>query len=78
MSTSPLMYRPPCLQDPLHAGGAVVYSSPHYNDYAYIANSSNYSTPVNVHLVTDQHHNLYCSSSNAPFLPDWAVHPRFG
>jgi len=37
--------------DSMHAGGAVVYSSPHFTDYAYSANNSNYSKPVQVDLT---------------------------
>lgn len=34
----------------LHVGGTVLYASPHYTDYSYSANQSNYSAPVNVHV----------------------------
>ena len=30
----------------MRAGGTALYSSPHYTDYAYSANNSNYSKPV--------------------------------
>ena len=34
----------------LRRSGKVVYSSPHYTDYSYSANKSNYSLPVHVHV----------------------------
>lgn len=35
---------------PLHVGGNAIYHSPHYTDYPYSANASNYSAPVNVRV----------------------------
>ena len=35
----------------LHVGGSVIFASPHYTDYAYSHNSSNYSLPVDVHVT---------------------------
>lgn len=37
--------------DALSRSGTVVYSSPHFTEYSYSLNSSNYSAPVNVHVT---------------------------
>jgi hypothetical protein len=37
--------------EPLMVGGAPIYASPHYTDYSYSQNNSNYSLPVSVHVT---------------------------
>ena len=37
--------------DPVRSGGEAIYASPHYTEYAYADNNTNYSAPVHVQLT---------------------------
>ena len=54
--------------EPLQIGGTLLYSSPHYNDYAYATNNSNYSKPIEVHL----------SGLSIPASKDFTTRLQFG
>lgn len=55
-------------EEPLRIGGNVIYRSPHYTDYSYSANQSNYSAPVHVHI----------SGLSIPASDEWKTRLQIG